>query len=103
MVAVDGHATAAMNTCNNSTGECRANLSTVYSVGNLAYVVLQGHLIPPVCTSAGWGYYWTLNLATDADRARYAMLLSAYMAGQPVEIRALDAACTVYAAAVGSE
>jgi hypothetical protein len=94
------HATTAMGTCN-TYGECRASLVSVYSAGTLAYVVLQGHLLPTVCTSAGWGYYWTLPLSTDADRARYAMLLSAFLADRPVEIRALDAACTIMAANLG--
>jgi hypothetical protein len=95
------NATASMDSCNNSTGECRARLTTVYSTGTIAYVVLEGHLVPSACTSIAWGRYWAVPLSTEADKARYAMLLSAYMAGKPVEIRALDAACTVIAAGVG--
>jgi hypothetical protein len=94
------HATAPLNQCNSS-GECRARLASVYTQGQYAYVVLQGHLLPSVCTNAQWGYYWVLPLATDADRARYAMMLSAYLAQEVVEIRALDAACTVMASNIG--
>lgn len=94
-------ATAAMNTCNNNTQECRANLATVYSYGNTGFVTLVGHLVPTACTNAGWGYYWSLNLLDQADRARYATLLSAFLAGQPVELRAVGSDCKILAVALG--
>lgn len=94
-------ATASMNSCNNATSECRANIATIYSFGNTGYVVLSGHLIPSLCTSATWGYYWSLNLTDVADRARYSTLLAAYLSGQPVELRTGSASCQVTAVNLG--
>jgi hypothetical protein len=90
------HSTASLGSCN-AANECRAPLVTVYSSGANAYVVLANHLIPSICTSAGWGYYWKLNLVDNADKARYAMLLAAWTAGQIVELRTYDATCLVTA------
>jgi hypothetical protein len=99
-IAPLARSTAPLNACD-SAGECRALLATVYTYGSNGYIVLQGHLLPSVCTSAAWGYYWTVPLSTDADRARYMTLLAAYLAQQVVEVRALDSACTVVASNVG--
>lgn len=99
--ASEAQSTASLNSCNNSTAECRANLATVYSFGNTGYVALAGHLIPSLCTSATWGYYWSLNLTDTADRARYSTLLAAYLAGQPVELRAGSATCNITAVNLG--
>lgn len=91
--AQSAHSSTVLNTCSNSTGtgECRAALVTVYSVGNQGYAVLANHLLPSVCTGAPWGYYWSLDLTDTVARARFAMLLSAFLSGQPVELRALSA------------
>lgn len=94
-------ATAPLNGCNNQTGECRARIVTVYSSGNAGFVVLEGHLIPAICTNAGWGYYWSLNLTDTADRARYSTLLAAYMADKVVEIRTSTATCAVTGVGLG--
>jgi len=50
------HATVPSNTCSASTNECRAKIVTIYHDDTNAYVVLQGHILPSVCTAAGWGY-----------------------------------------------
>lgn len=94
-------ASAAMNTCNNATYECRANVATVYSVGNTGFVVLSGHLIPTVCTGAAWGYYWSLDLTDVAARARFSMAMAAFMAGQPIELRTADSICRITTVGMG--
>jgi hypothetical protein len=94
-------ASAVMNTCNNSTYECRANVATVYSVGNTGFVVLSGHLIPSICTGAAWGYYWSLDLTGVAARARFNMAMAAYMAGQPIELRTADSICRITTVGMG--
>ena len=94
-------ATAALDTCNQTTGECRARIVTIYSAGNSGYVVLANHRIPNICSSAMWGYYWSLNLTDSVDRVRYATLLTAFTTGQPVELRATEATCRITAVGVG--
>jgi|SRR5712672_2875938 len=98
--APEVHATASMNTCNSS-NECRANVVTVYSVGDNGFVVLAGHIIPSICTGAAWGYYWSFNLTDSGDKARYATVLSAYLAGQPVELRTFDSSCHAVTVGLG--
>lgn len=101
VTAQKAYSTAPLNGCNNATGECRAKLVTVYSQSNLAYAVLEGHLKPATCTGATWGYYWSIDLSDTGGKTRYSMLLSAYMAGDVVEIRTNDSTCGIIAVGVG--
>ena len=94
---------ATLNTCNESTGECRARVVKVYAAGAFVYVVLEGHLKPTACTGAAWGYYWQMPLATDADKARHSILLSAYAMREAVELRTFSSDCTIYAVGIGED
>lgn len=99
----ESFASASMNTCNNATNECRANVIRIYNAGNYGYVVLAGHLVPTICTNANWGYYWVLDLTDVSDRARYATAITAYTTNQPVELRTFDTTCKAVTVAIGND
>lgn len=97
----EANATASMDSCNNTSNECRARIATVYVDGGWAYVFLEGNLKPSLCTAAYYTYSWSMDLAGAGAEARLAMLLAAYAAGDAVELRTYSASCGLTAARLG--
>lgn len=95
-------ATASLNSCNDSSGECKALLKSVYVQDGIGYVELVGGLTPTSCTNATWGNNWRILLDnTGGSKEIYSVLLAAYMANQVVQIRSSDNFCTIRGAGVG--
>lgn len=90
-----------LNSCNASSGECKALLESVYIQDGVGYAKLEGGLIPSTCTSASWGTMWKLPLDGSGAEETYAMLLSALVSNQVVQLRTFDEFCTIRGAGLG--
>lgn len=97
------YATAALNSCNDASGECYAKLETVYIQYGVGYAVFQGKLKPSLCTSATWGHYWKIALdGTSGSKEIYATLLSAYSMKEAITLRTFQNDCSIAGAGMGA-